>query len=290
MLYHEQFEYGFSIIIPTWDNLDYLKTCIRSIQKHSDFNHEIIVHINGGNDKEMVKAYLEDEKITYTITEENEGVCVGVNTAYKKTTKDLILYSNDDMYFLPHWDTELMNMVKKREIPECSMISSSMIEPTGNNVCCIAPRDYGTDLNSFQEEKLLKDAPKLSTFDKQSTTWPPTLWSRKYFEKIGGFDERYSPGMGSDPDLAKKMYDIGCRHFVIAGKSLVYHFQTKSTGRVKRNDGDKDFERIHGMTIHYFVTHVLCRKKIKYKKPLPDVHEDPQRFFQKLVKLFTFSR
>ena len=40
----------FSIIIPTFNNLDYLKLCINSIKKNSAFQHEIIVHVNEGID------------------------------------------------------------------------------------------------------------------------------------------------------------------------------------------------------------------------------------------------
>ena len=40
----------FSIIIPTLNNLDYLKLCIKSLKKNSSFNHEIIVHVNVGED------------------------------------------------------------------------------------------------------------------------------------------------------------------------------------------------------------------------------------------------
>ena len=40
----------FSIIIPTFNNLDYLKQCIKSIKKNSSYNHEIIPHVNEGVD------------------------------------------------------------------------------------------------------------------------------------------------------------------------------------------------------------------------------------------------
>ena len=36
----------FSILIPTFSNLKYLKVCIESIKKNSKFIHQIIVHIN----------------------------------------------------------------------------------------------------------------------------------------------------------------------------------------------------------------------------------------------------
>ena len=40
----------FSILIPTFNNLNYLKICVKSLQKNSKFNHQIIIHINEGID------------------------------------------------------------------------------------------------------------------------------------------------------------------------------------------------------------------------------------------------
>ena len=40
----------FSIIIPTLNNLPYLKLCIKSIKKNSRYDHEIIPHVNVGTD------------------------------------------------------------------------------------------------------------------------------------------------------------------------------------------------------------------------------------------------
>ena len=40
----------FSIVIPTWNNLAFLKLCIQSIQRNSYYNHQIIVHVNDGSD------------------------------------------------------------------------------------------------------------------------------------------------------------------------------------------------------------------------------------------------
>ena len=50
----------FSIIIPTFNNLNYLKLCIKSIKKNSYFNHEIIVHVNVGADGTI--DYLKKKK------------------------------------------------------------------------------------------------------------------------------------------------------------------------------------------------------------------------------------
>ena len=40
----------FSIILPTFNNLEYLQLCLDSLEKNSKFKHEIIIHINEGTD------------------------------------------------------------------------------------------------------------------------------------------------------------------------------------------------------------------------------------------------
>ena len=40
----------FSIIIPTWNNLPYLRLVIESLRRHSMHSHQIIVHVNDGSD------------------------------------------------------------------------------------------------------------------------------------------------------------------------------------------------------------------------------------------------
>ena len=69
----------FSVIIPSLNNLDYLKLCLDSIKKNSKFDHEIIVHVNIGDDG--TKEFLNKNNIKYTFTEYNAGICEGVNKA-----------------------------------------------------------------------------------------------------------------------------------------------------------------------------------------------------------------
>ena len=73
----------FSIIIPTLNNLKYLKICIKSIKKNSKFNNEIIPHVNIGDDGTI--EYLRNNSIIYTHTKYNAGICEGMNLAAKKS-------------------------------------------------------------------------------------------------------------------------------------------------------------------------------------------------------------
>jgi hypothetical protein len=137
-----------------------------------------------------------------------------------------------------------------------------LIEPTGANADFIAPADYGTDIEKFRETELLADLPSLRAkkSDALGTTWAPNLMYRETFDRIGRFSEEFSPGFGSDPDLAKKLWDLGARNFISVGKSLVYHFQCKGTGKLPKhlhNDAYGTFLRKHGMTIQEFAQGLL---------------------------------
>ena len=59
----------FSILIPSYNNLNYLKLCIKSIINNSKFNHQIIVHANEGTDGTL--DYLKDSSIDFTFTNYN---------------------------------------------------------------------------------------------------------------------------------------------------------------------------------------------------------------------------
>ena len=54
----------FSIILPTYNNLEYLKITLESISKNSKYKHDIIVHVNEGTDGSL--DYLKSKKIDFT--------------------------------------------------------------------------------------------------------------------------------------------------------------------------------------------------------------------------------
>ena len=138
----------FSIIIPTFNNLPYLELCISSIRKNSKFEHEIIVHINEGTDG--TEEYLISQKIKYTITKYNAGICEGVNIAVKETTTSYILYAHDDFYFCPDWDEVLLTEIKK--IPHNNFYLSGIMMNNGP-----LKFDCGNKLEDFNETKLLNN-------------------------------------------------------------------------------------------------------------------------------------
>ena len=101
----------FSIIIPTFNNIYYLKICINSIRKNSNFDHKIIIHINEGT--EWTLEYVKEKNVEYTYTKENIGMPKALNKASVKAKFNYIVISHDDFYFCPNWDTVFKNEINQ---------------------------------------------------------------------------------------------------------------------------------------------------------------------------------
>ncbi len=227
-----------SIIIPTWNNLAFAKLCVDSIRKNSAYKHQVIMHINDGSDGTL--QWAQAEGIDHTHTPENAGICKAVNEAGGLAKHNYIVYMNDDMYVCPQWDVHIASEIEQAGTDNF-MFSSTMIEPINYNNPCVINKDYGQSIETFREEDLLKECNIIEKADWTGSTWPPTIVHRKYWLITGGYSIELSPGVSSDDDFAMKMWQAGCRLFKGLGKSRVYHFQSKSTLRIKKNDGRKQF-------------------------------------------------
>ncbi len=272
--------FPFSILIPSWNNLSYLQLCISSIQKNSKRQAQIIVCINEG--KDQTRNWIESEgNIDYVYSPSNLGICYGLNLCRTLVKSDYIVYMNDDMYVLPGWDEKLFADVKMVDT-KLFMFSSTMVEPHDTGNPCVIVKDYGTSIESFEENRLLHETEGMSIEHWSGSTWPPNLVHVDLWDMVGGMSMEFSPGMYSDPDLSMKCYEAGVRIFKGVGDSLVYHFGSKSTKRVKKNKGKDQFLRKWQMSARYF-THVILRRGTVYAK-LPENHRMTvsQRLLQKI--------
>jgi len=250
-----QAENKFSILIPSWNNLEMLQLCIQSIHKNSAFKHQIVVHVNEGVDGTL--EWIQAQNIDYTHSSSNAGVCYAINALAELANTKYILFLNDDMYVCPDWDLHLWN--EAMAMPHNKWyLSGTMIEPSESaNPCNIAPYNFGKEVNTFKENELLTFTKTLHRKNWLGASWPPSLVPKELFLKAGGYSEEFSPGMYSDPDFSMKLWQQGVRDFKGIAASMVYHFQSKSTGRVKRNDGRKQFAQKWGIPASYFYKSVL---------------------------------
>ena len=254
-----------SIIIPTYNNFDYLKLCIKSLNNNSKHQHELIFHINDGSDGTI--EFIKNNGYKFTHSETNIGLCSSINKAAQLASFDYILYSHDDMYFCPDWDDVLINEIKSIN-HEKFYLSGTMIEANSGHIVC----NFGDTINNFKEKELLSKYNDINFYDHQGTHFAPHLVSKKMWDKVGGFSEEFNPGIGSDPDFNMKLWKEGVRIFKGLNDFKVYHFGSLTTRKKKnfiQNRGDKTFLKKWGITTKFFKKHYL-KSKTKYNGPLSE--------------------
>jgi glycosyltransferase involved in cell wall biosynthesis len=254
----------FSIIIPSWNNLPYLELCIKSIRQNSFYRHQLIVHINEGIDgtKEWL---MQQADIDYTISDKNIGVCYALNISSELAYTSYILYMNDDMYACKNWDKFLWEEIKNIG-HKYFFLSATAIEPNAQSICSIE-KNFGKDIHSFNEGKLLSEFESLAFNDWNGSTWPPNVLHRDVWNLVGGYSIEFSPGMYSDPDFSMKLWQAGIRIFKGIEKSRVYHFGYTSTKRIKKNKGYYQFIAKWGITSSTF-TRLFLKRGSVYAGPL----------------------
>jgi glycosyltransferase involved in cell wall biosynthesis len=282
---------GFSILIPTWNNLPILKLCLKRIIKYSFFSHEIILHVNEGVDGTL--EYVTKMGLIHSHTVDNVGVCCALNQAAKLATKPYLCYMNDDMMVCQDWDKALMAEIEKR-INDLFYLSATMIEPvnTGNR-CVISPRDYGRNPKDFKTEQLDSECNTLPHFDWNGASWPPSVVSRRLWDSVGGYSEEFSPGMYSDPDFSMKLWQYGVRDFMGVSESRVYHFMSKSVSKLpNRSNGRKLFLTKWKVSSSSFYRHYL-KLGLPYYGPLTEPKISVRYLLDKVrdhLKLVLWSR
>lgn len=247
----------FSILIPTWNNLEMLKLCVESIEQNSYFEHQILIYINEGVDGTL--DWVKENGYQYIASEVNVGVCYSLNSLRGLVATDYMVFSNDDMYLLPNWDLYLWEHIEQLGHNKF-FLSSTLLQP--RKFYCksvISPADFGQSVESFRKEELLENYNSYEHKDWYGSTWPVNIVHTSVWDLVGGYSVEYTPGMYSDPDFSAKLYLAGVRYFRGISKSRVYHFEASSTGRVVKNKGSRQFLNKWGVTSRTFVDCILRR-------------------------------
>jgi glycosyltransferase involved in cell wall biosynthesis len=267
-----------SIIIPTFNNFHYLKFFLRSLKINSEFDHEIILHINDGSDGTL--KYALENNIKHTHSKSNIGLCSSMNKAYSLTTTDHILYAHDDMYFCKNWDIFLIEEINKQNNNQYYLSGTNVSTRHG-----LINFDCGSTYLDFDEKKFHNFCLQDETPDLQSSHWAPHLIHKELWDKIGGFSEEFNPGDGSDPDFCMKLWKQNVRIFKGVSKFKVYHFNSITTrnDKIVLNNGTRTFLSKYGFNPKFFRKYYLRgdNSVIPYKGRL----NNPKKNFSMLLDL-----
>ena len=268
---------NFTILIPTYNNLKYLRLFCESIKINSNFSHQLIFHINDGSDGSY--DYIKNNKYQFTHSKTNIGLCSAIKEASKLIKNQYVLYAHDDMYFCKNWDKFLIEEVQKQ--------NNNLFYFSGTNISYkdgILNFDCGNTPENFDQIKFDNFCEKDNSPDLQGSHWAPHLIHRDLWTKVEGFSIEFDPGDGSDPDLCMKLWNEGVRIFKCISGFKVYHFGSVTTRKrdININNGTKKFLLKFGFNPRFFRKYYLRGdSKIKYLGPL----DDPKLNFSMLLSL-----
>jgi GT2 family glycosyltransferase/cytochrome c-type biogenesis protein CcmH/NrfG len=213
-----------SIIIPVYNQLEYTKGCIKSIRKYTNIPYELIVIDNASTDGTY--EYLNSQTDIRLIRNEvNLGFPKAVNQGISIANGNYILIMNNDVVVTRGW---LENLISHIDSDKHMGIVAPM-----SNYASGAQLLKGADKLYSNEDELQKFAEYIyrvnmgRRFEIPHVTGLCMLIKREVIDKIGGFDERFSPGNFEDDDFCLRAKLAGFK-IAIAEDVFIHHFGSKS--------------------------------------------------------------
>ena len=172
-----------SVIIPTYNRAEFLRSAIESALKQTFTDLEIIVSDDKSTDhtQEMVEN-LKDERIKYIKNEGNKGVSAARNAAIKEAKGEYIAFLDDDDEWVPDKLQRQVEVLDKSQSNICGVYSNRLfIEKTTGRILSDNP---GTDT---LQGNLLYQLAKKSPIHTSTV-----VIKKRCLDKVGLFDETIS--------------------------------------------------------------------------------------------------
>ena len=231
-------------VIPTHNNLPFLKLTVKSVKKNCYYNDmPIFIFAENCTDgtNEWLTKNADELGIEYYIETDNveqRGIGGGIDLCVSKVRTEFVNILHSDFWVAPNQDIELLKLFD--EFPNDRLIASSFRvqpdifpnDPEYRPGTVFVPKDkFGAYDDDFEEEY----------FDKWSIEFSESndIHVRKaggagYFCRvedhiyIGGNDPRFEPMYWEDKDLFSRMQMEGYK-FIMTSKSVVWHFTSRTS-------------------------------------------------------------
>ena len=223
-----------SFIIPSRNNLKYLKQAYESIRKNSSVEHEICIADDASTDGtlEHVLVWMKrDKNIKLHVNKgpERLGHTILYDTLINEyATHDRVIIFHADMYLCPHADEEIDKYLEPGKVVSLTRIEPPL-HPEGPEKII---EDFGIEPEEFKEKKLLKYVEEFrkgkNGRDITNGIFAPWAIYKKDFQDIGGHDPLYAPQSKEDSDIFNRMKLKGYE-FIQTWRGFVYHMTSRGS-------------------------------------------------------------
>lgn len=211
-----------SIIILTWNQLEYTKECLEALDRHTKLNHEIIIVDNGSTDGTpnwLKERAAGDSRLRLALNSDNRGFAAGCNQGLALAKAEWLILLNNDVVVTEGW---LDGLLECHETTPCAGI----VGPLTNNASGIqgigpAPYQCIEEFDRFARD--LRIANRHRRIFSRRLVGFCMLFHRSLLERIGGLDDRFGTGNYEDDDLCLRAAIAGFQNVVAADIYLHHH-------------------------------------------------------------------
>jgi len=215
---------NFSILIPSMEDLPYLKLCLESLNDNSVYEHEVCIVCVDDDVYQFLLQNLnsyKNLKLLFIFPEKRElnekyrnNVSKAYNTCFSLSNNDYIIVADSDHVYPPMWDKHIEDSIK----PNC-IISIHRIEDR---------KTYGESPEGFKKEKFYKEYQNYikKEFIKNDA-FHPFIITREMWEAVNGMNETFI-GALHDDFFWKELYKKYNCTFLYSYESNVFHFSGRN--------------------------------------------------------------
>lgn len=211
-----------SIIILTYNKLEYTKKCIASIRAYTrDLDYEIIIVDNASTDE--TRNWLDSqEDIISILNHENVGFPRGCNQGIEIATGDNILLLNNDVVVTPNWLSNLLTALYSSQ-------KVGAVGPVTNNAsygqAIAVPYTDDDGIIPFAETYNHSNASKW--MKRLKLIGFCLLIKKEVVHQIGKLDERFTPGNYEDDDYCLRIIKQGYE-LLLCQDTFIHHYGSVS--------------------------------------------------------------
>lgn len=226
-----------SIIMLTWNGLDYTKQCLDSLKTNTVHPYELIMVDNASTDGTIeylnnLEKQFPDNKVKLILNKSNNGFGPANNQGIEIAKGDIILFLNNDVVLTKGW---LKNLICHFD-EECTIGAVGPMTNSCRGDQLVSPKPYKAldEMGKYAQKRARDYAKQFQTYDRLVGFCLAV--TRTALKETGGFDERFEIGNYEDEDLclriAQKGYKLG-----IALDVFIHHW-----GSITFKTNDIDYQ------------------------------------------------
>jgi len=218
-----------SFVVPSRNNLSYLKWSYNSIRKNLGYRHEILLGDDFSSDGtwewlQEVKKKDINVQIFKNEGPERKGIVYWYDFLCEKSSNDIVMFFHADMYACPGMDTAVLDKLTKGSVVSATRIEPPL-HPDGPEKVL---KDFGIEPEEFDEQGLISWLNEKRPEKYTRGIFAPWAIHKEDYWKVGGHDKLFAPQSKEDSDIFNRFHLAGLK-FIQTWQGYVYHMTSRGS-------------------------------------------------------------